>query len=137
MVQVLGFYSRALRHGDLVGRVTLGAGQRGVLAFKRIAGLAVVEGPDIPLDYGKVNAVVLRVAGDAFLAGTWLEVITGVQALVRDHARRDLRMAIEAFECGLSPEAMTAGAVGGSVQELVRPRELAGRNLGQAEAAQP
>ena len=56
-------------------RVTAVAGQRLVLAFERVTGLLVVECFDVPLDEGKIHAVVLGMAACAILAGCGIEVI--------------------------------------------------------------
>lgn len=51
------------------------AGQRRVLAFERVTGLLVVEGFDVPLDKGKIHAVVFGMATCALLAGSGIKVI--------------------------------------------------------------
>ena len=62
--------------------VALGARQPGMLSLQNVTGIFVIEAFNIPLDQGKVFAVVLGVAAGALLAGTAGNVVGGVQALV-------------------------------------------------------
>ena len=67
-VQILFLDGRAFRGRDVGGVVALVAVYSSVLALKQISGFFVIEGLDIPLDEGKVLAVVIGVAASASLA---------------------------------------------------------------------
>jgi hypothetical protein len=97
--------------------------------FEVVARLLVVEGPWIPLDERKVEAVVIGVALHAFLAGSWLDAIRKVQAFVGRETRCDFAMAVEAFENGLAAQLMAGGTASGAFQIFVCASKRAGRNL--------
>src|ERR1700686_1160438 len=123
-----------LDRGAFLGRdvrrvVTLITSQAGVLAFEQVAGLLVIEGLEVPLDQRKVFAIVLGVAAGAFLTGTGWNVIGGVKTFAGSETGRDLGMTVETLQCCLAAELVATGAVGGSVQGLVRARQWSRRNL--------
>ena len=68
LVQIFELDTFTVRPRHVFRRVTPIAGQARVLTFKRITGLLVVKGPDVPLDQRKIRAIVLGVAASAFLA---------------------------------------------------------------------
>lgn len=109
--------------------VALVAGQARVLALEQVAGVFMIEGLGIPLDQREGFAVVLRVAAGALLAGTGWNVVGGVQSLASRNPGRDLGVTVQALQCRLAAELVATGAVGGSIQRLVRAREGSGRNL--------
>lgn len=62
----------------------------------------MIEGPCIPLDQGKILAIVFRVTLHAFLTGASGQVVRSVQSLSRRDAGRDLVVAIHTSERGLA-----------------------------------
>ena len=127
-VQIFDLDGRAFLRRDVRRVVALVARQAGVLAFEQISGVFVIEGLDVPLDQREVFSVVLGVAAGAFLAGAGRNVVGGVQALAGREPGRDLGVTVQTFQRRLPAELVATGAVGRSVQGLVRPRERAGRN---------
>ena len=115
-VQVFLFDRGPFLRGDVRGIMALIAFQTGVLAFKNVSSFLVVEGLGIPLDKGKVFAVVVGMAAGAFLTGALRDVIGCVKSSMGRQAAGDFRVAFQAFERRLAAEFVTDGAVGGSVQ---------------------
>ncbi len=105
------------------------ARQAGVLAFKQVAGLLVIESLGVPLDQREIFAIVFGVAAGAFLARSGWNVIGGVKTLVGGETGRDLGVTVQTFQGCLAAELVATGAVGRSVQGLVRARQWSGRNL--------
>jgi hypothetical protein len=83
----------------------------------------MVERLDVPFDQGKVLPIVLGVTAGAFLDGSGRDVIGGVQAFVRGKTVGNFSVTLKTLESGLSAKFMTAGAVRGTVQRLMRTRE--------------
>jgi len=133
-VQVLILNGCAFLRRDVCGAMALVAVESRVLAFEHIPGFVVVERLSVPLNQGKVFAVVLGVAFCALLAGASRDVIGGVQPALGGKTTGDFGMAFQALERRLSSKLVAAGTVCGSTQRLVRPRQWAGRNLGCAES---
>jgi len=106
-----------------------------VLAFKHIAGFAVVKRLGIPFDQGKILAIVVGVTAGAFLAGTGGNAVGRVKSPVGDEAAGDLRVAFQAFESGLAAKFMAGGTVCSSVQGLMCPRKGARGDLGETRPA--
>ena len=100
-----------------------------VLAFEQVSRLFVIEGLDVPLDQRKVFAVVLRVAAGAFLAGAGGNVVGRVQTLACRKPGRDFGVAVQTLQRRLPAKLVATGAVGGSVERLVRPRQWSRRDL--------
>jgi len=117
--------------------VALVARQTRVLPFERVSGLLVVKRVGIPLDDGEVLSVVIGVALHAALAGSLFQTIGSVQTLMGIEARRDLRVAFQASEGGLTGRKLvTRGAVRRAVQRLVSARQRSRRNLGGCRTGQ-
>lgn len=68
--QVLHLDCRTVLLGDVGRIVAFAASYTRVFAFKQVAGLFMVKGPNVPFDQWKIFAVVFRVAAGAFFAGT-------------------------------------------------------------------
>jgi hypothetical protein len=107
--------------------VTLITAQALVLALQQVSRIFVVEGLDVPLDQREVFSVVLRVAAGAFLTGTGRDVIGGMQPLARREPGSDFGVTVQTLQRRLPAKLVATGAVGGSVQRLVRPRQGSGR----------
>lgn len=107
-----------------------------VLAFKQVSGFLVVESLGVPLDKGEVFAIVFGVATGALLTGSRRNVIGRVEPLTSRNAVGDFGVTFHAFEGRLAAKLVTAGAVGRSIQRLVRPRQRAGRYLGGAHTTE-
>lgn len=90
LAQVLGFDVGALGRRNLLGQVALVAGQSRMLAFEHIAGFLMIELVRIPLDEGKIRAIVVGVAADAFLARPGGNVIRTMQPTFRGHPRSNI-----------------------------------------------
>ena len=80
----------------------------------------MIESLCVPLDQGKVFAVVLGVAAGAFLARADSKVIGGVQPSVSRKPSTDLSVTIHAFQGRLSAKFVAARAIGGAAKRLVR-----------------
>ena len=100
--------------------MALVAFEPGVLAFQHVSGFFVVESLSIPLDEGKILAVVFGMAAGALLAGALGDVVGSVESLTGRKASRNFGVATQAFKSCLTTKLMTGGAVGRSVQRLVR-----------------
>lgn len=86
-----------------------------MLALKDISRLLVIEGLDVPLNEGRILAVVFRVATQTLLAGSCIQVIRSVQASPRCNAGRNLGVTIYTFEFGFAGrQPMAGGAIGGA-----------------------
>src|SRR5579883_1516263 len=84
----------------------------------------------VPLDQGKVHAVVVGVATHAILAGAGRDVVGPVQTLLRRHPRANVSVALDALEDGLAAADLVAvGAMGRAIQKLMGPRQGPGRDL--------
>lgn len=118
---------RPLGWSNVLWSVALVTGQAGVFALERVSALLVVEGPRVPLDEREVFPVVVRVAAHTFLAGARRHVVSGMQSLVCREPGSNLPVAVQAFEGSLSRgQLVTAGAVAGAAQGLVRTRQGSG-----------
>jgi len=93
-----------------------------VLTLQNVARLLVVEGFDVPFDQWKIFTVVFRVTTGALLARAGRNVIRGVQSFVGTKPRGNFSVTIVALQSGLAPEYMATGAVGRSVERLMRSR---------------
>ena len=130
LAQVLHLDLGALGGRDFVGGVALVACQTGVLAFKQIPGLLVVELILIPLDESEIYSVVIGVAAHALLARAGRNMVGTVQSPLSVDSLADVSVAAAAFELRLSAtNFVTVCAVQCTVEILVRPGEGAGRNL--------
>ena len=98
-------------------------------AFEYVSGFVVVEGFCVPLNKGKIFAVVFGVAAGALPIGSGGNVITGMKPVVGVETVCDFGVAVQAFEGGLTSELVTTGAVGRSVQRRMRAGQRPGRNL--------
>lgn len=99
----------------MFGIVTAAASEPRVLALKHISRLFVIEGLDVPLNQGRIFAVVFRVATHTVLTGSRFQVIRSVQASPRCNAGRNLTVTIHTFEFGFAGrQSMTSGAIGGA-----------------------
>jgi hypothetical protein len=131
-IQILEEDASAGRWRNIVGFVALVAGDGGVTAFERVAGLAVVEGfaVGLPMDELEIRAVVFGMAFGALGPGDVRGEEGGMQAAVFREALANLGVALEAFEdARAAAEVVALGAVGGAGKRLVRPGKLTGRNL--------
>lgn len=127
--QILGLDRRTFLRRNVSGIMALVAGQSGMFAFERISGVLVVKGFDVPLDDGEIFAVMLGMTARAFLTGAWGKVVGGVQSAVRREPGCNFGVAFQAFQGRLPAELVAAGAVGRSVERLVRPGKRTRRNL--------
>jgi len=92
--QILDFDGRAFALGHAHWRVAPVTSKPGVFAFEPVAGLAVIESPEIPFCQDEVLAVVLGMAVHAFQARTRLDVVSSVQPVSRPDAPRNFAVAI-------------------------------------------
>lgn len=129
VVQIFDFNICALGWRNLLDRMALLAGESRVFAFQLESRECMVETFRIPLDQREILAVVVGVAGGAALARSRLNVVGGVQSLVSGNARRNLGVALEAFEYTLAPESVARCAIRRAVHRLVCARQRPGRNL--------
>jgi len=67
-IQILDLDVRDLFWIDMLCRMAFATGQAGMLAFERITSLLMIESLGVPFNQGKIYAIVLGVADDAFLA---------------------------------------------------------------------
>ena len=111
--------------------------QPSMLALENVPGVFVIEGFGIPLDQGKIFTVVLGMTAGALLAGTARNVVGRVQALVSGEAGSDFGVTVKAFEGSLTAEFMATGAISGTVEGLVGPRQRAWRNLRRSTRTGP
>ncbi len=96
-----------------------------------------VDGP-IPVDDGKVFAVVLRVTLHTHPVGLTLSYQGRMQSSLTLEPLTDVAVALNTFELGSSFRAVVAiGTVVGTVQHTVCLRKSAGRNLGQGKSLSP
>ena len=135
--RVLDFDGRAFLGRDVGRIVALVTGQARVLAFQQVSRFLVIERLDVPLDQREVFPVVLRVATGTFLTGARRDVIGGVQAFMSGKPGRDFGVTVQALQRRLAAELVATGAVGRSVQRLMRPREWSGRDLRRSRGQQP
>lgn len=131
-----------LDRGAFLGRnvrgiMALRALQPSMLALENVPGLFVIEGLGIPLDQREIFTIVLGMTAGALLAGTARNVVGRMQALVSGEAGSDFRVTIKAFEGSLTAEFMASGAIGGTVEGLVGPRQRAWRNLRRSTRTGP
>jgi len=119
----------ALRGSNAHGRVATVALQPGVFAYQRVSCLFVIERFGVPLDKGKIFAVMIGVATRALFAGSGLNVVRSVQASACHYSAGNLRMAVHAAKGGCSAQLVAGGAVGCSVEKLVRTGQRPRRNL--------
>lgn len=114
----------------MLGRVTTIAGEARVLALQCVSSLLVVEYLGIPLNQGKIFAIVFRMTADTLLTRTRRKMIGSMQALAFGQALGNFRVAIQALEgCLSSSQLVAAAAIGGSVKRLVSSRQRSRRNL--------
>jgi len=135
--RVLDFDGRAFLGGDVARIVAFVTGQAFVFAFKHVPRFFMIEGFDVPLDQREVHAVVIGVAAGALLAGARRDVVGGVQTFVGREPDRNLGVTFHTLQLGLATELVALGAVCRTVQEFVRTREGAGRNLRGGHGPQP
>jgi len=108
-----------------------------MLALEQVTGFFMVELVGIPLDQGKVRAIVIGVSAHAFLTGTSGNVIGAVQAFFGGDARPDVGVATDALELWLTAaDFMAIGAVHGTIEELMLAGQGAGRDLGRGRGRQ-
>lgn len=100
LVQILYFDARAFRCRDMLRCMALRAVRRSVLALEHVAGFAVIECLDVPLDQRKVPPIVLGVAARTLLARLACQFVSRMQSLVGGNAGGDLRMALLAAKVG-------------------------------------
>lgn len=132
-VEILDLDGRTLAGRYALRVVTAAARRPHMLAFKGIPRLLVVECLDIKSHKNKVFSIVVGVAGDTFLAGTGLDAERCVQALAGRDARANFAVADGATKRWFSGrEFVAGGAIGCSIQGLVRAGERARGNLGGA-----
>lgn len=93
-VQIFDLDAGALGGWNLLRGMALFACQAGMLAFQCESGLRVIEAFRVPLNQRKILPVVIGVAGGASLARSGLNVVGGVQSLMRRHARCDFCVAL-------------------------------------------
>jgi len=119
------------------GKMTLVAGEPGVLAFQQVAGFFVVELIRVPFDQREIRAIVVGMAAHALLAGACGNVIRAMQPALFRHPRSDIGVTADALELRLTAaKLVTFGAVNRSIQELVLTREWTGRNLRRRASGQ-
>lgn len=120
--QVFDLDGVAFLRADLCWSVAAIATDPGVLALKDVSSLFVIEGFGIPLNQRKVFAIVLGVTTRALLARSRGDVVSGVKSPAGRKASRNLGVAVETLQCSLPAKFVATGAVGSSVQRLVRSR---------------
>lgn len=128
-VQILDLNRLALKRRSVRWIVTFVAVEYGVLTLEHISGFLVIEGPYIPLDQRKIFSIVFGVAARTLLTGTCGDVIGGVETLVSRETACNLSVTLQTLQLSLSTELMATGAVGGSIQRSVWPRERPRRDL--------
>ncbi len=129
-IEVSDFDRGARGRRYVLGAMAAIASHSRVFALEDVSGLLVVEGPEVPLDQGKIFAVMLGVATHASLAGAQVQVVRGVQPLPARDARSNFGVAIHTSERRLpGSQFMAGGAVTGAVERLMWPRKGPGRNL--------
>jgi len=114
-------------------RMALLAGDGRMLFHQRISSLAMIECLErrLPMNEGKILAIVLQVAAHAVPAVGILHRQKRVVALMRAETVRNFLVAIQALECRRAgPELVAGVALRRTVQRLMRFRERPGRNLG-------
>jgi hypothetical protein len=82
----------------------------------------VVKGFNVPLNQREIFAVVFGVTAGAFLAGAGGNVVGSMQTFVRSKSVRNFIVAVETLQGRLPAKFVTTGAIGGSIERLVRPR---------------
>jgi hypothetical protein len=108
--------------------------EAGMLAFKRIAGLLVIEVFLIPSSEGEVETVVLRMAARALLTRPGLDSVGSMQPAVGSQALSDFGVTLQAFEHRLPASQFVAtGALRGAIQRLMSSRERSRRYLRTGE----
>jgi len=101
-----------------------------MLALKDISRLFVIEGLYVPLNQGRIFAVVFRMATHTLLTGSRFQVIRSVQASPRRNAGRNLAVTIDTLEFGFAGrQLMTGSAVGCAIERLMGASKRPGRNL--------
>lgn len=127
--QVFDLDRRPLRRHNSRRRVATIAGQPCVLALKRVSSFFVIESFCVPLDQRKVFTIVFGMAAGALPAGAGRNVVSRMQSLAGIEPGGDFGVAVQTLERCLSPKLVTTGAVGRSIERLVRLREWPRRNL--------
>ena len=124
---------RALRRDHVRRRVALFASDGRVLFYERISGQVMIELLErrLPMNEGKILAVVLEVAPHAVPAAGILHPEERVVALMRGQPVRDFLVAFQAFKSRCAGSELVAGvALGRAIEGLMRFGEGPGRNLG-------
>ena len=87
-----------------------------MFALQSVPCLAMVErgGGRCPLDEREIDSVVLGVALGAALAGVGLQIVGRVQSTAVLQPRRNLGVALQAFQFALGADLRARGAVGRS-----------------------
>ena len=116
-----------------------------MLSFQRPSGLIVVEMICVPFDVGnldeldhlKIQPIVVRVAADASLAGSGLQLVAAMQAPLGGYTGGDFGVALQAFELRLSAtKLVTISAMRRAVQLFMRLCQRAGRDLRVSDAGE-
>src|SRR5690349_6119672 len=103
--------------------MTAVACKAGVLPLQCVSRLLVIERLFIPLDQGKIFAIVFGVTADALLTRTRQKMIGSMQALALGQSLGDFSVAIQALEGRLSSsQFVTTAAIAGAIKRLVSSR---------------
>lgn len=130
--QVLFLDRAALGGRNVLRTVALLAVQSCVFALQDISCLTVIEsfGSRRPAHEDKIFPVVIGVTFHAALAACGLAQVGGMQSSACRKSCRDITVALQALERGLSGrDSVTRRALSGAVQALVGARKWTGRDL--------
>ncbi len=128
--QIFHFDLCAVGWRDFLRQVAFLALQAGMFPLEREPSFLVIESPWIPFHNGKIEAVMLRVATCALLAGARPNVIGRMQAALGREAGCNFSMAVQAFEHRFAATHLVAvGAVRRTIQRSMRARERAWGDL--------
>lgn len=114
----------------MLGSMALLTFDCGVLSLENVASLLVVEGPCVPLDQSKIEAIVLGMALGTLLAGSGADAVREVQSPARAEAGRNFGVTVEALEDRFAAKFVTSSAVSGAVEIRMGARKRPGRYLG-------
>jgi len=119
-----------LGSGHMVGRVTSSARESGVMSFQFVPGCVMVEMCYIPLNQDRSAAVMFGMTVEALVTGPGCDVISRVQPPMGGDP---IRYLFVTGQTSKSPrtgrEFVATSAVSEPRKRLMRPRELAWRNL--------
>ena len=128
-IRVFDLDRRSFLRGYMAWVVAFIAIQPGVLALQQISCFLVIKRLNVPLDEGKIFAVMLGVAAGAFLAGAGRNVVSRVQPRCGREPGGDFSVAVQTLQRGLPAKLMATRAIGRSIQRLMGPRKRSGGDL--------